>query len=150
MSNKSAPRPLEVSLDSPVVKNRAMPIEDDNAFSFNFEEEPRLIPTIVDHYAIHNPGKVFASIPTNDDDLSQGFRDITYLELRKAVDKAAYWLEEKLGRAPMATQIASEHQRENRGDLISAFPTFAFYGGRDLRYSILAIAAMKAGYKVCR
>lgn len=103
-----------------------------------------LIPNIVDKHAAQNPEKVFASIPVDNSDLSQGFRDITYLEFRRAVDKAAYWLEQHLGTPPR------DDQQEGDGSSASRFPTFAFYGTRDLRYSIFAVAAMKAGFKVCK
>ncbi|KAH8699187.1 hypothetical protein BGW36DRAFT_294468 [Talaromyces proteolyticus] len=90
-----------------------------------------LIPNIVDRHATENRDKVYASIPINNDDLSQGFRDITYREFNNAISKAAYWLEEKLG-------VPST----------GSFPTFAYYGARDLRYAILLVAAMKVGYKM--
>ncbi|OKL60947.1 hypothetical protein UA08_03244 [Talaromyces atroroseus] len=106
---------------------------------------PQLIANIVDQHATNNPEKIFASIPFDNDDLSQGFRDITYLDLRKAVDKAAYWIEQTLGVPPKNTH-SPDQQADGSSD--SKFPTFAFYGGRDLRYSIFVIAAMKTGYKM--
>lgn len=122
------------------------PISESDILNFiNQGEKHQLIPTIIDHNASHNPQKVFASIPVDNNNLSQGFRDITYLELSKAVDKAAFWLEEKLGSVHKATTGSEGQQGETHK---SKFPTFAFYGTRDLRYSIFAVAAMKTGYKV--
>lgn len=103
-------------------------------------ENPLPIPTIIDNHASRHPQKVFASISLDNNDLSQGFRDITYLELRNAVDRAAYWLDEKLG---------SQQNENNSATKSSSIPTFAFYGTRDLRYSIFVVAAIKCGYKVC-
>lgn len=80
---------------------------------------------------MQDPEKVYASIPADNDDLSKGFRDITYREFRSAIDAAAYWLQEQLG--------VPAHR---------SFPTFAYYGARDLRYAIFLVAAMKLGYKV--
>ncbi|KAL1967402.1 hypothetical protein VTN77DRAFT_3187 [Rasamsonia byssochlamydoides] len=94
--------------------------------------QQRLIPSIIDHHASEEPDKIYASIPRDNDDLSQGFRDITYRQLRKAVDKAAFWLKSEIGDA---TQ---------QGD----FEPFAYYGSRDLRYTILLVAAIKIGRKV--
>lgn len=93
---------------------------------------PRLIPALIEHYAAQQPDKVYASIPVDNDDLSLGFRDITYGQLRRAVDKAAFWLAGEIGDAT------------EKGD----FETFAYYGSRDLRYVILLLAAIKIGRKV--
>ncbi|KAL1980701.1 hypothetical protein VTN96DRAFT_3618 [Rasamsonia emersonii] len=92
---------------------------------------PRLIPALIEHYAAQQPDKVYASIPVDNDDLSLGFRDITYGQLRRAVDKAAFWLAGEIGDAT------------EKGD----FETFAYYGSRDLRYVILLLAAIKIGRK---
>lgn len=129
-------------------KKLPTPFSENEIMNFiNQQETPQLIPTIIDHHASHNPQKVFASIPMDNNDLSQGFRDITYFELREAVDKAAYWLEEKLGSADNEAKPSLEVQQKEETSR-SSFPTFAFYGTRDLRYSIFAVAAMKTGYKV--
>lgn len=123
------------------------PLSENDILNFiNQGEKHQLIPTIIDHNASHNPEKVFASIPADNNDLSKGFRDITYVELSKAVDKAAFWLEEKLEPAHHATPRSNGEQQEDTAG--SSFPTFAFYGTRDVRYSIFAVAAMKAGYTV--
>lgn len=128
-------------------KTSPTPLSENDILNFiNRGEKHQLIPTIIDHNASHNPEKVFASIPVDNNDLSKGFRDITYVELSKAVNKAAFWLEEKLGSAHNDTTPSSEGQQGQTPK--SSFPTFAFYGTRDLRYSIFAVAAMKAGYKV--
>lgn len=128
-------------------KSSPTPLSENDILNFiNQGEKHQLIPTIIDHNASHNSQKAFASIPVDNNDLSQGFRDITYFELRRAVDKAAFWLEETLGPAKNEVISKSDDQREETPR--SSFPTFAFYGTRDLRYSIFAVAAMKAGYKV--
>ncbi len=49
----------------------------------------RLLPTIIDSYAEQKPGRVYASIPVSNDDLSLGFKDISYLEFARAIDKAS-------------------------------------------------------------
>jgi acyl-CoA synthetase (AMP-forming)/AMP-acid ligase II len=93
--------------------------------------QQQLIPTIIDRHDVNDPRKVWVSIPHDNDNLHQGFRDITYRQFRNAVDKASYWLDSKLGASTKGS-----------------FATFAYYGPRDLRYAILLVAAMKTGLKV--
>jgi acyl-CoA synthetase (AMP-forming)/AMP-acid ligase II len=114
------------SIDSP------SPLSANSPSLLNMHDCPQqLIPNIVSQHAAQDPEKVYASIPADNDDLSKGFRDISYREFRSAIDTAAYWLEEQLGVPARGT-----------------FPTFAYYGARDLRYAIFLVAAMKLGYKV--
>jgi hypothetical protein len=91
----------------------------------------RVLPAIIDDYAKVAPDKIYAVIPVNDDDLSQGFKNITYEQFANAVNAASWWLESTLGQS-------------------SSFETFAYYGLRDLRYTILVIAAAKVQRKVTR
>ena len=90
----------------------------------------RLLPPLITHFAKTDPTKVYASIPRCNEDLAQGFRDITYMTFANAINKAAWWLEGRLGKS--------------NGE----FETFAYLGPRDLRYAILAVAAIKVGRKV--
>ncbi|CAD6591480.1 MAG: hypothetical protein ASARMPREDX12_005186 [Alectoria sarmentosa] len=88
----------------------------------------RLIPTLVDEIAASTPNRVYASIPRNQD-FTGGFDDVTFRILARAVNRAAFWIENKLGK--------SAH-----------FETIAYLGPMDLRYYIVALAATKVGYKV--
>ena len=58
----------------------------------------RLIPTLVDELAASNPDHVYASIPRNQD-FTGVFDDVTYRTLARAVDRAAFWIESKVGRS---------------------------------------------------
>ncbi|EEA26507.1 hypothetical protein TMatcc_005213 [Talaromyces marneffei ATCC 18224] len=139
--------PQSTSLADDDLTIRPSPLSENDILNFiNQGEKHQLIPTIIDYNASHNPQKAFASIPVDNNDLSQGFRDITYFELRKAVDKAAYWLEETLRTYDEIKSNLEDQQQEEA--LKSSFPTFAFYGTRDLRYSIFAVAAIKVGKKM--
>lgn len=89
----------------------------------------RVLPAIIDDHARVAPNKIYAVIPVNDDDLSQGFKDITYKQFANAVNVAAWWLESTLGQS-------------------HSFKAFAYYGLRDLRYTILVVAAAKVQRKV--
>jgi hypothetical protein len=91
----------------------------------------RLLPTLVDHYATDNVSRVpWATIPIDNTDLSQGFKDITYSQLANAVNHAAGWLLKNL---PAAT---------------TEFETIAYVGPKDIRYPILTLAVAKLGRKV--
>ncbi|KAI9747250.1 MAG: hypothetical protein M4579_007498, partial [Chaenotheca gracillima] len=85
----------------------------------------RLIPTVIDVMSVNDPDKVFALIPrtmrTKD-----GFRHVTYADLAEAINTAAHWL--------------SGIVKEERGRYL------AYLGPSDLRYAILAVAAIKAGW----
>lgn len=90
----------------------------------------RLLPNVVDELANTDPTRVYATIPLSSD-ISQGFRDVTMLEVAQSVDHFAFWLETSFGRS-------------------SSFETLAYMGIPDLRYAIVFLAAVKCGYKVKR
>ena len=89
----------------------------------------RLVPSVIDETAQSEPEKVYAAIPMSPGDLDAGYRDITFGQLASAVNGVAWWLEKELGKS-------------------SDFKTLAYLGPNDLRYPIVAIAAVKVGYKV--
>ena len=89
----------------------------------------RLLPVVIDHCANKNPTRVWASIPRREN-VANGFQDITYREFANAIDKASWWLESILGKG--------------RG----LFETFGYIGPNDIRYPVLAIAAIKLGKTV--
>jgi acyl-coenzyme A synthetase/AMP-(fatty) acid ligase len=91
----------------------------------------RLLPTLIDEIAESTPTRIYASIPKIDTDLSQGFKHITYAEFAQAINACSWWLDETLGKAADGT-----------------FPTFAYFGPRDLGYCIVVVAAAKVGRKV--
>ncbi|KAF2815286.1 acetyl-CoA synthetase-like protein, partial [Mytilinidion resinicola] len=91
----------------------------------------RLIIPLIDSIAKSTPEKPWASIPLNDDDLSEGFRDFSFAQLATGINAAAWWIDENIGKAPSGT-----------------FPTVAYLGPRDLRYLIMVLGAAKAGWKV--
>lgn len=89
----------------------------------------RLLASLVDHHAQNEPDRVWASFPIRDDP-KEGFRDVTYKELAEAIARAAWWLDRTLG---VSNGI---------------FETFAYSGDKEIRYPILAVAAVKVGRKV--
>ena len=58
----------------------------------------RLIPTVVDEMAASTPDHVYASIP-RDQDFSGGLDDVTSRDLARAVNRVAFWIEDKIGRS---------------------------------------------------
>ena len=88
----------------------------------------RLLPQVVYECARLDPRRVYATVPRSSD-LSHGFRNVSMLELSKAVNRVAYWLERIVGRSKQ-------------------FETVAYMGPFDLRYAILFLAFVKCGYKV--
>jgi hypothetical protein len=90
----------------------------------------RMLPHVVDELARLNPSRVYATIPLSSD-ISQGFRDVTMLEVAHGVNHFASWLENSFGRS-------------------SSFDTLCYIGVSDLRYAIVFLGAVKCGYKVSR
>ena len=87
-----------------------------------------LLPTLVDKIAKNDPSMIFCEIPVSSATYLQGFRKITYGQFSMAVDGAAWWLRMELGKS-------------------QTFETLTYIGPNDLRYLILVLGAVKAGYK---
>ena len=96
----------------------------------NVKHGQRLIPSVIDDLAKNEPDSPWVSLPIDENDLSKGYKDITYSQLANAVNHAAHWLR---GNLPASSE---------------PFPLFAYAGPKDLRYPILAIAAGKLGMRV--
>jgi acyl-CoA synthetase (AMP-forming)/AMP-acid ligase II len=91
-------------------------------------DRAQLLPVIPDRRAQSDPDRVWAKFPISATSYSQGFRAATYGQIRNAVNRVAWMLAETIG---AGTQ----------------FDTFAYLGPGDLRYHIVILAAIKAGYK---
>src|SRR5271170_6641399 len=85
----------------------------------------RLLPNIVDFNAISLPTRVYALIPRSVS-LSDGLQALTYKDFANAINRVSWWLDGVLGES-------------------LAFDTFAYIGPKDIRYSVLAVAAIKTG-----
>lgn len=82
---------------------------------------------LVDEHAQNNPQSPWVSVPVDDQDMSKGYKDITFSEFFNAINHAAHWLVRNLP--------ASDGQLQY----------FAYVGTKALRYPILAMAAGKVG-----
>ncbi|KAH8427638.1 putative AMP-binding enzyme [Aspergillus melleus] len=86
----------------------------------------RILASVIESRAQDGPStNPWISLPVNNDDLSAGFRDISFWQLNNAANHAARWLSQAL---PATTE---------------PFQCFAYSGPKDLRYAILAVAAAK-------
>ncbi|KAI9647265.1 hypothetical protein NHQ30_003648 [Ciborinia camelliae] len=88
----------------------------------------RLSPTLVDEEAVNNPDRIIYSFAKTAK-LADGFLDVSIKHLANSINRAAWWIENLLGKG------------EN-------FPSVGYIGPGDLRYIILPLALTKAGYKV--
>lgn len=87
----------------------------------------RLLPQVVDELAANHPDQTWISIPKTNDPTS-GFNDITYQQLKNAVNAATIWLK---GSLPADLNL-----------------TLPYLGPSDTRYIILTVAAIKLGHNL--
>ncbi|OJD25562.1 hypothetical protein ACJ73_03066 [Blastomyces percursus] len=86
----------------------------------------RIIATIIETRAKAGANtEPWVSVPVDDNDISAGYRDITFQQLNNAANHAAHWLSQAL---PTTSE---------------PFQHFAYAGPKDLRYPCLAVAAAK-------
>ncbi|GKZ26995.1 putative NRPS-like protein biosynthetic cluster [Aspergillus brasiliensis] len=100
-----------------------------NALLNDFQPTEHTLLEILDHYARLRPDAIFAEYPHSPSTYSQGYRKITYLDLANAVNGAAKWLIDNIGIGDGSTKLA-------------------YIGPNDVRYSVLTLAAIKAGYSM--
>lgn len=89
-----------------------------------------LMPDIIDNIARSDPNRLFAQVAKGAG-IDDGYRAVTVSRLATAINKAAWWMEEELGKSQPGV-----------------FPTVAYIGPQDLRYLVLILGAVKAGYKI--
>lgn len=88
----------------------------------------RLISQLIDDRAKTNPQRSVWSIPRSLN-LADGFRDVCYGQVARAINRAAWWIDGNVGKS-------------------TTFETLAYMGPPDLRYAILTVAAQKTGHTV--
>ena len=91
----------------------------------------KLLPVAIDEIARNEPGALYVEYPKAAASYDESFIPVTYAQFANAINGAAWLIEKNIGKG---------------GD----FRTLAYLGPSDLRYMILAMAGVKAGYKVCR
>lgn len=65
----------------------------------------RLLPSLVDQYAVERPDETLYVMPKSSD-FADGVKAITYKIFANAVNRAAWWLESKIGRGENFETIA--------------------------------------------
>ena len=85
-----------------------------------------LVPHIVDRRAKGSPHAVFAEYPASSTTYSEGYDQVTYLQLANAINGFAHWLHDTFG-----SQINNKR--------------LAYIGPNDLRYPALILGAAKLG-----
>jgi acyl-CoA synthetase (AMP-forming)/AMP-acid ligase II len=118
--------------ECPYVVDLLRKMKDAGAEQPNYVSPPfgfRLLPHVIDERANTNHERPFASVPKSLK-IEDGFEDISYRALSNAINRCAHWLVQTMGRPP-GTEVV------------------AYIAAPDLRYQILAIAAVKVGYVVC-
>ncbi|KAL7966389.1 hypothetical protein HDV63DRAFT_397037 [Trichoderma sp. SZMC 28014] len=88
----------------------------------------RLLANIVDEYANYEPERVFVYQPYTSN-LADGYRAITFKETARGVDH-------------LARELLK--QRQDATDEKDSFPTVAYIGPSDIRYTIVMLACIKA------
>lgn len=101
-----------------------------NPTSNDLAKNEQLLPVLLDRLAIDEPEAIWGEYPVSPTTYDAGFKTVTYKQLSNAVNGVAWWLERTLGKG-------QNHE------------TLAYIGLNDLRYPILILGAIKAGYKVC-
>lgn len=86
----------------------------------------RLIPNLIDQRVQAEPNRPFWSVPRSSN-LVDGFRDVSYSQVARAINRAAWWIDENVGKS-------------------TTFETLAYMGPPDLRYAVLTVAAQKTGH----
>lgn len=102
------------------------------ATSLDQEGRSRLLVTAIDQIARSQPQRTWVAVPKDEDDLSNGFVDITFKQFSNAINHAAAWLYSNLGPSS------------------GSFDTLAYEGPNDVRAAILTVAAVKVERKVGR
>ncbi|TKX20647.1 AMP-binding enzyme-like protein 1 [Elsinoe australis] len=86
------------------------------------------LPKVVDEIAENHPDQTWMYIPKNDN-VRNGYREVSFSRLARVVNKMARWIERTVG---------TSDSRE----------TIAYMGTNDTRYIITVLAALKTGYKI--
>ncbi|KAJ5904188.1 hypothetical protein N7504_006571 [Penicillium tannophilum] len=87
------------------------------------------LPRLIDELAELCPNQPMVSLPHDNGRPAEGYRDYSINDFARAVNRAAWWIEQQLGRAP--TRWATLH----------------YVAPQDLSYFIITLAAVKTGYK---
>ena len=99
------------------------------SIQLNENNSSKLLVDIIEEKAKWLAGHTFMRYPTENWE-TQGYKTLTWSQYANAIDKAAYWIDEQLGKS-------------TNND------TIAYLGPNDPRYSIMLPAMVKTNRNVC-
>jgi acyl-CoA synthetase (AMP-forming)/AMP-acid ligase II len=94
-----------------------------------------LLPLVLFRLAAEHPDITYAMFPINPTNISLGYRKITFAQVANAVHAMAWWFEGNVGKLGEDKKDGSE--------------TLVYMGPNDIRYAVLCLGSVVAGYKVC-
>ncbi|KAF1945066.1 acetyl-CoA synthetase-like protein [Clathrospora elynae] len=96
------------------------------------ESRNELLPHTLFKLAEQYPDLTYIKFPKNSNDISAGYRKVTFRQVANAVHAMAWWIERTVGKPD------HDDGRE----------TMVYMGPNDLRYAILCLGAVVVGYKM--
>lgn len=93
-----------------------------------------LLPNVLFSIAEQYPSATYAEFPRDPKDISKGYRKFTYADVANAVNATAWWIEENVGKLEKKQKDGSQ--------------TLVYMGPSDIRYALLCLGSVVAGYKV--
>ncbi|OAG18818.1 acetyl-CoA synthetase-like protein [Alternaria alternata] len=97
---------------------------------FHFTTLPNILRLLASQY----PNITYAEFPRNPNDISEGYREFTYLDVANAVNTLAWWIDKNVGRL-------EEGNKNGKATLV-------YIGPNDIRYVVLSLASIVTGYKM--
>jgi len=104
-------------------------MDDHSAIPLGGHDSKIWLPSVVVKNAKSCPNGLYARTPLGPS-YTDGYRDVSNLQYAQAIDHIAHLIESRLGKGVN-------------------FETVAYVGPSDIRYNMVIVAGMKAGYKVC-
>ncbi|KAF7865459.1 hypothetical protein EAF04_006434 [Stromatinia cepivora] len=86
-----------------------------------------LLPTLIDERALQEPDRLYCAF-LKSEDINDGVVKVSYINFANAVNRLAWFVEETFGKS-------------------DNFSTIGYIGPSDIRYGMLALAAVKTGHK---
>jgi hypothetical protein len=94
----------------------------------------QLLPHVLSKLAAECPDMTYAMFPLNPTNISLGYRKVTSAQVANAVHAIAWWIDDNVGKL--------EEERKNGSE------TLVYMGPNDIRYAVLCLGSVVAGYKV--
>jgi hypothetical protein len=93
-----------------------------------------LLPNTLFTLAAHYPDMTYAMFPITPARIQDGYRKITFGEVANAVHATAWWIDANVGKL-------SDEKKDGKETLV-------YKGPNDIRYAVLCLGSVVAGYKV--